>query len=260
MSLGSNDALLAIQDLSVSYAGKSLVLAHIGIDVGPGEIVALLGANGAGKTTLIRAISGLIRLHGGAILSGTVRFAGHDMVHLRADRIVRLGLGQVPEGRLIFKNLTVEENLDVGAAILPRARGRERIDAVYQLFPRLAERKRQPAGLMSGGEQQMLALGRALASAPRLILIDELSLGLAPLIVRSIYEQLENIRAAFGTSMLIVEQNARLALEICDRAYVLERGEIVVSGTAEEVSGSERMRESYLGTSVLEGSRGGGVQ
>lgn len=247
MSLRTHEPLLTVSSLSAGYGGKAGVLSGIDLTVGKAEIVAILGANGAGKTTFIRAISGLIKLHGGTIRSGRVQLGDRDTTRLAAESIVRLGLGQVPEGRLVFKNLTVEENLEVGAAVLPRNEGRKTMDAVYQLFPRLAERRTQLAGLMSGGEQQMLALGRALASAPRLILVDELSLGLAPLIVRDIYAQFETIRSSFGTSMLIVEQNARLALEVSERTYVLERGQVVLSGPSGEVAGSPRIRESYLG-------------
>ncbi|MYZ46913.1 ABC transporter ATP-binding protein [Rhizobiales bacterium L72] len=239
--------LLEVRTLSVAYGRKAVALNAVNLTVPKAGVVALLGANGAGKTTLIRTVSGLIRLHNGAITGGEVLLEGKSIAGLSADRIVRLGMGQVPEGRLVFKNLTVEENLQVGGAILPRATLAERLDAVYDLFPRLAERKDQAAGLMSGGEQQMLALGRALAASPRVLLIDELSLGLAPLIVGAIYQQLKKIREHFGTALLIVEQNARLALGICDYAYVLERGEIVLAGPAELVAASERMHESYLG-------------
>ncbi len=247
MSPCNHESLLSVAGLSVSYGGKALVLSGIDLSVGKGEIVAILGANGAGKTTLIRAISGLLKLHGGAILAGQIKIGADDTTRLAPETIVRLGLGQVPEGRLVFKNLTVEENLDVGAAVLPREKGRRTMAAVYHLFPRLAERRTQLAGLMSGGEQQMLALGRALASSPRLILVDELSLGLAPLIVRDIYAQFKTIRSEFGTSMLIVEQNARLALDVSERAYVLERGEVVLSGLSADVATSARIHESYLG-------------
>jgi branched-chain amino acid transport system ATP-binding protein len=239
--------LIELRGLSACYGGKAIVLRDVDLSIPAGGMVALLGANGAGKTSLIRAISGLLPLHHGAITAGSVRIGGTEITGLGPDRIVRLGLAQVPEGRMVFRHLTVEENLRVGAAVISRAQGDQRIAAVYELFPRLAERRRQAAGLMSGGEQQMLALGRALASAPRVLLIDELSLGLAPIIVKSIYDQLRQVRAAFGTAMLVVEQNARLALEICDTAHVLERGAIVLSGTADAVAGSERMRESYLG-------------
>ena len=240
-------ALLEVQSLGVGYGRMGLTLDGVSLSVGKGQIVALLGANGAGKTTLIRSISGLLPLYGGGVQSGTVTLDGQDITRLSPERIVRLGMTQVPEGRLIFKTLSVEDNLGVGAAILPSAKRKEQIDAVYDLFPRLAERRGQAAGLMSGGEQQMLAVGRALASAPRLILIDELSLGLAPLIVKAIFERLRDILNSFGTSMLVVEQNARLALKYCDRAYVLERGKIALSGASTELAGSERMRELYLG-------------
>jgi branched-chain amino acid transport system ATP-binding protein len=159
-----------------------------------------------------------------------------------------MGMGQVPEGRMVFKQLSVEDNLAVGAAILPRAAARERMDAVYELFPRLLERRKQAAGWLSGGEQQMLALGRALVGGPRLLLVDELSLGLAPLIVQAIYKQLVIVGETLGTSMLIVEQNVRIALEFASRAYVLERGQISLSGTSDEIRNSPSMRDSYLGT------------
>lgn len=243
-------ALLDIANLSAGYGRMGLALNGINLSVEKGQIVALLGGNGAGKTTLIRAISGLISLHNGSVASGTARFDGEDLIRLPSHRIVRLGVSQVPEGRMVFKTLSVEDNLAVGAAALPSARRMEQIDAIYQLFPRLAERRGQAAGLMSGGEQQMLAVGRALASAPRLMLIDELSLGLAPLIVRAIYERLRDIVATFGTSMLVVEQNAHLALRYCDRAYVLERGRIALSGSATELAGSGRVQDLYLGASA----------
>jgi len=240
-------SLLEIAGLSVGYHRKGLTLETVNLSVEPGRIVALLGPNGAGKTTLIRAASGLIGLYGGSIAGGRVLFEGRDLTRMGADRIVRLGMAQVPEGRLVFKTLSVEENLMVGAAVLPRGRRAARLDSIYDLFPRLAERKGQLAGLMSGGEQQMIAVGRALASEPRLILIDELSLGLAPLITRAIYEQLRVIVASTGTAMLVVEQNAHLALHYCDEAYVLERGQIALSGTAKELASNEQVLKAYLG-------------
>jgi len=240
-------SLLEIAGLSVGYHRKGLTLESVNLSVEPGRIVALLGPNGAGKTTLIRAASGLIGLYGGSIAGGRVLFEGRDLTRLGADRIVRLGMAQVPEGRLVFKSLSVEENLMVGAAVLPRGRRAAKLDTIYELFPRLAERKGQLAGLMSGGEQQMIAVGRALASEPRLILIDELSLGLAPLITRAIYEQLRVIVASTGTAMLVVEQNAHLALHYCDEAYVLERGQIALSGTAKELASNEQVLKAYLG-------------
>ncbi len=243
-------AILDVQNLSAGYGRMGLVLDGISLSVPEGQIVALLGANGAGKTTLIRAVAGLMSLHGGRLAEGRVMVAGEDASRLPADRIVRLGVAHVPEGRLVFRTLSVADNLAVGAAVLPRSRRNERMDAIYDLFPRLAERRSQPAGLLSGGEQQMLAVGRALAAAPRLMLIDELSLGLAPLIVRAIYERLRQILTSFGTSMLVVEQNARLALQYCDQAYVLEGGRIALSGAAEALKTDPRMQDLYLGASA----------
>jgi branched-chain amino acid transport system ATP-binding protein len=242
------ESILDVKGLSVGYARKGLALDNVSLSVPKGSIVALLGANGAGKTTLIRALTGLLPLHHGHIAQGSVALAGQAILGLPSHKLVRLGMAQVPEGRLIFKQLSVEDNLHVGAAILPRSAVKERMQAVYELFPRLLERRQQAAGWLSGGEQQMLALGRALVSGPRLLLVDELSLGLAPLIVHSIYKQLRVVAETFGTSMLVVEQNARLALEFAASAYVLDRGRIVLSGPAAEVAASQTMKESYLGT------------
>ena len=186
-------------------------------------------------------------LHNGQIIRGSIDMDGQSILGLPSHKLVRLGLGQVPEGRLVFKQLTVEENLRVGAAVLPRSTEKERMDAVYELFPRLLERRTQAAGWLSGGEQQMLALGRALVTRPRLLLVDELSLGLAPLIVSAIYKQLKLVGETLGASILVVEQNARLALDFAATAYVLERGRITLSGSAQEVANSDAVRESYLG-------------
>lgn len=240
--------MLEIENLSVGYARKGLALDNVSLSVPPGTIVALLGANGAGKTTLIRAVTGLLDLHNGYVASGRIGFDGNQIVNVAPHRLVRMGMGQVPEGRMVFKQLSVEDNLAVGAAILPRAAVRERMDAVYELFPRLLERRKQAAGWLSGGEQQMLALGRALVGGPRLLLVDELSLGLAPLIVQAIYKQLVIVGETLGTSMLIVEQNVRIALEFASSAYIIERGQITLSGTADEIRNSPSMRDSYLGT------------
>lgn len=239
--------MLEINDLSVGYARKGLALDGVSLAVPKGSIVALLGANGAGKTTLIRAVSGLLDLHHGHISQGNVLLDGQSILGFPSHRLVRMGMGHVPEGRLIFKQLSVEDNLKVGAAFLPRAKVAERLEAVYTLFPRLLERRTQSAGWLSGGEQQMLALGRALVGSPRLLLVDELSLGLAPLIVKTIYEQLRMVGDTLGTSMLIVEQNAKLALEFASSAYILNSGRIVLSGTAAEVAASDVMKASYLG-------------
>lgn len=240
-------AVLEVKNLAVGYARKGLALEDVSLSVPKGGIVALLGANGAGKTTLLRGVTGLLDLHHGHVTAGAVHFEGRPILGLPPHKRVRLGLAQVPEGRLVFKQLSVEDNLLVGAAILPRSQVREALDQVYALFPRLFERRKQAAGWMSGGEQQMLALSRALIGRPRLLLIDELSLGLAPLIVKEIYEQLLKVGEGLGTAMLVVEQNARLALEFATTAYVLNRGQVVLSGTAAEVAADEGMKASYLG-------------
>ena len=241
------EAILQVKGLSVGYARKGLALEDVSLEVPTGTIVALLGANGAGKTTLIRAVTGLLSLHHGHVEAGSVALAGQPILGMPSHKLVRLGMAQVPEGRLIFKQLTVEDNLSVGAATLPRSAVKARMDAGDELFPRLLDRRLQAAGWLSGGEQQMLALGRALVSGPKLLLVDELSLGLAPLIVQSIYKQLKVVAQTLGTSMLIVEQNARLALEFASTAYVLDRGRIVLSGPSAEVAASDVMHESYLG-------------
>jgi branched-chain amino acid transport system ATP-binding protein len=238
---------LQLRDVSVSYGGKGLALEGVNLTIPKAGVVALLGANGAGKTTLIRAVSGLLTLHNGQITQGSIHMDGQSIVGLPAHKLVRMGMGQVPEGRLVFKQLSVEDNLRVGAAVLPKASEKRRLDAVYELFPRLLERRTQAAGWLSGGEQQMLALGRALVTEPRLLLVDELSLGLAPLIVSAIYKQLQKVGQTLGASILVVEQNAHLALNFASTAYVLERGRIALSGTASEVAASDLVRESYLG-------------
>ena len=245
-------AVLEVSNLAVGYARKGLALEEVSLSVPKGGIVALLGANGAGKTTLLRAVTGLLDLHHGHVTGGTVRFEGQPVLGLPPHKRVRLGMAQVPEGRLVFKQLSVEDNLLVGAAILPRSQVRAGLDQVYALFPRLLERRKQAAGWMSGGEQQMLALGRALIGRPRLLLVDELSLGLAPLIVLEIYKQLRVVGETLGTAMLVVEQNARLALEFAKSAYVLNRGRVVLSGPAADVAADEGMRESYLGVQKRE--------
>ncbi len=238
---------LEVRDLSVRYASKGFALDGVTLSIPKGSIVALLGANGAGKTTLIRSITGLLPLHSGQATGGSIHMDGQSILGLPPHKLVRMGMGQVPEGRLVFKQLTVEENLRVGAAVLPKSTEKERMDAVYELFPRLLERRGQAAGWLSGGEQQMLALGRALVTRPRLLLVDELSLGLAPLIVSAIYKQLRMVGQTLGASILVVEQNAKLALDFASTAYVLERGRITLHGTADEVAASDVVRESYLG-------------
>jgi branched-chain amino acid transport system ATP-binding protein len=233
--------LLALEKLEVAYGG---IRAVKGIDlaVESGETVCLIGANGAGKTTTLRAITGLVRA-----AAGRVRYAGEDLGRLRVHEIARRGLALVPEGRGVFPQLTIEENLAMGAyARKDRAAVRADIDHAFQLFPRLAERRRQTAGTLSGGEQQMLAIARALMSRPKLLLLDEPSMGLAPLMVEKIFEVIRTI-AKEGVTLLLVEQNARLALETSDRAYVLEGGLVTLSGPASSLLHDPRVREAYLG-------------
>ena len=237
--------LLEIRDLHVGY-GNVEVLHGISLDVGEGEIVALLGSNGAGKTTTLRAISGLIRPRAGEIV-----MAGQPLNALRAHQIVALGLGHVPEGRRMFGALTVEENLQLGGYLIRRegAVMAQRMDHVYQTFPRLGERRSQLAGTLSGGEQQMLAIARALMLRPRIIVLDEPSMGLAPKLVRVIFGMIAEI-CNEGTSILLVEQNARQALRIAHRAYVLESGRIALAGPARDLAQDSRVRAAYLGGSA----------
>jgi branched-chain amino acid transport system ATP-binding protein len=238
------DPMLSVRDLHVSYPGGVNAVKGASLDVNEGEIVALLGSNGAGKSTLLNCISGLIRPR-----AGQVTFQGHDITRLAAHRIIRLGMAQSPEGRRVFAPLTVRENLLLGGYT---HRGRtlsESLDGVLALFPRLRDRLPQLAGTLSGGEQQMLAIGRALMARPRLLLLDEPSLGLAPLVVRSIFATIRQVNAE-GTSVLLVEQDARAALRLADRAFVLDAGEIVLSGSAAELAKDPRVEAAYLGGSV----------
>ncbi len=234
--------LLHIEDLH-TYYGHVHALKGITLDVEAGEIVTLLGANGAGKSTTLRAISGLI-----PIREGSLTFDGRPLNDVPAHKIVEQGIAHAPEGRHIFATLTVTENLNMGAYTLGSdkaaiAANRER---VFKLFPRLEERRRQLGGTLSGGEQQMLTIGRALMASPRLLLLDEPSLGLAPLLVRLIFDTIREINAA-GVTVLLVEQNARAALKIAHRAYVMETGRLTLSGSAAELLADERVRKAYLG-------------
>jgi len=234
--------LLAIDDLSVHY-GAIRALHGISITVEDGEIVTLIGANGAGKSTTLRAVSALCRCS-----EGTITFDGRNLAGLRPHQVLRLGLAQVPEGRGIFPNLTVDENLDLGAfARKDAAAVASDRDRVFGLFPRLSERLSQRAGTLSGGEQQMLAIGRALLARPRLLLMDEPSLGLAPQLVQTIFKIIREINAS-GTTIFLVEQNAHMALQIARRAYVLEVGRVVMSGDAKELAASQEVRKAYLGS------------
>ncbi|NLG85072.1 MAG: ABC transporter ATP-binding protein [Firmicutes bacterium] len=233
--------ILEVNDVHVYY-GAIHALKGISFAVAEGEIVTLIGANGAGKSTTLKTISGLLRPR-----SGSIRFAGEDLTRIPAHRIVARGISQVPEGRRVFANLTVMENLELGAYCRSDATGiRKDLERVFSLFPRLAERRRQLAGSLSGGEQQMLAMARGLMSRPRLMLMDEPSMGLAPLLVQEIFRIIREINAA-GTTVLLVEQNAHMALSIAHRAYVLETGRIVLSGPAEELAQDPKVKEAYLG-------------
>ena len=232
---------LVVEGLDVFY-GAVHALKGVSLRVEPGEIVTLIGANGAGKTTLLRTISGLIPARG-----GHVRLEDRELLKLPPHEIVGLGISQSPEGRLVFANMSVEDNLELGAY---RRRDRARIradrDAVYQLFPRLLERRRQAAGTLSGGEQQMLAIGRALMSSPRLLLLDEPSLGIAPLLVRDIFKTIVEINKR-GTTVLLVEQNSHMALSIARRGYVLETGRVVLEDEAAKLAANAEVRAAYLG-------------
>jgi len=238
--------LLAVENVEVVY-GVSLALRGVSFVVPEHGAVALLGPNGAGKTSTIRAISGLLDVHGGSIRDGDIRLHGRSIRRLRADRIVSSGVAQVPEGRLVFAHLTVEENLRVGASARKTPGVGDSLDQVYDLFPRLAERRRQQAGWLSGGEQQMLAIGRALMAAPRLLLLDEVSLGLAPRVIEDIFERLGEVRRELGTAMLLVEQNARVALGFVDYGYILESGRIVLEGESADLRANDVVQQSYLG-------------
>ncbi len=233
--------MLSVQNIDVYY-GAIHALKGISIDVTEGEIVTLIGANGAGKSTTLRTISGLLKPKSGKII-----YEGKEIAGLPAQQIVGLGLSQVPEGRRIFANMTVMENLELGAYL---RKDKENLAGdlknVFAKFPRLEERKAQVAGTLSGGEQQMLAMGRALMSRPRLLLLDEPSMGLAPLLVKEIFAIIKEINEG-GTTILLVEQNANMALSIADRAYVLETGRIILSGSAKELAASEEVRKAYLG-------------
>jgi len=233
--------LLDVRDLVAGY-GQISVLAGVSFEVGEGEMVAILGGNGAGKTTLIRAVSGVIRSAGGRVI-----FSGRDIAGWTTDRVGEEGLIQVPEGRQVFASLEVEENLRLGA-ILRRARAnaKSELERVYALFPRLAERRRQAAGTLSGGEQQMLAIGRALMARPVLMMLDEPSLGLAPIMVDAMFETITQL-AREGMSLVLVEQNVAESLAICKRAYVLENGKVVLSGRCDALLADDRVRQAYLG-------------
>ena len=231
--------MLKIEDMHVYY-GAIHAVKGVSFEVGEGEIVALIGANGAGKSTILKTISGLMHPR-----SGSITFMDKNIAHTDAYKLVRQGLAHVPEGRRIFLQMTVQENLEMGA-FTQKEVSKEELDKVFELFPRLKERRKQVAGTLSGGEQQMLAMSRALMSKPKLMMLDEPSMGLAPILVDQIFSIIKELHAA-GTTILLVEQNASKALEIADRAYVLETGTITLSGTGAELAQSDEVRKAYLG-------------
>ena len=232
-------ALLSVDDVHVAY-GKVEAVRSASLEVGDNEIVTIIGANGAGKTTLLNAIMGILPL------TGRVSFAGEDVARLEIEDRVAAGLSLVPEHRELFASMNVEDNLQLGAFRVAKTQAATSFERVYALFPRLKERRKQLAGTLSGGEQQMLAMGRALMGAPKLLMLDEPSLGLAPIIVADIFKTIGDLRIA-GVSVLLVEQNAQAALAIADRAYVMELGEFVLNGAAKEIASDQRVVASYLG-------------
>ena len=234
-----SDMMLKVDNINVYY-GQIHTLKDVSIEVKKGEIVALIGANGAGKTTTLRTISGLLRSK-----TGRIEYNDEDISHTEAHKLVSKGIAHVPEGRHVFLQMTVQENLEMGA-YTNASYTKEGIADVYQRFPRLKHRRNQIAGTLSGGEQQMLAMGRALMSRPHLMMLDEPSMGLAPILVQQIFDIIKELHAA-GTTILLVEQNAEMALEIANRAYVLESGRIKLSGTGEELAKSDEIKKAYLG-------------
>lgn len=233
--------MLQVNGIDVYY-GNIQALKEVSLSIEQGEIVTLIGANGAGKSTLLKTISGLLKPKQGDIL-----FSGASISGKPAQAIVKQGISHVPEGRRVFSQMTVEENLELGAYLRKdKAEIKKDFEKVYDLFPRLLERRKQHAGTLSGGEQQMLAMGRALMARPRLLLLDEPSMGLAPLLVKTIFRIIEEINET-GTTILLIEQNANMALSVADRAYVIETGKIVLSGTADELNASEEVKMAYLG-------------
>ena len=232
-------AMLKVNDIHVYY-GKIHAVKGVSFEVNEGEIVSLIGANGAGKSTILKTVSGLMHPK-----SGTIEFMGKDIAHMEPNKIVTKGLVHVPEGRRVFAHMSVMENIEMGAYILGKA-PEEAVEDVFTRFPRLKERRKQEAGTLSGGEQQMLAMGRALMSHPQIILMDEPSMGLSPIFVNEIFDIIEEVSKS-GTTVLLVEQNAKKALSIADRAYVLETGNIVLDGKASELLDNDSIKKAYLG-------------
>ncbi len=234
-------SMLKIDDINVYY-GSIHALKGVSLEVNEGEIVTLIGANGAGKSTLLKTLSGLLKPK-----EGSIHYLDSPIAGKQAQAIVKAGISHVPEGRRVFADMSVEENIELGAFLRKDKAGiQEDFQKVYKIFPRLLERRKQSAGTLSGGEQQMLAMGRAIMARPKLLLLDEPSMGLAPLMVKTIFEVVKEINKE-GTTILLVEQNANMALSIADRAYVIETGRVILSGTAEELQASEEIKNAYLG-------------
>ena len=233
-------SMLKVEHIDVYY-GAIHAIKDISFEVNEGEIVTLIGANGAGKSTTLKTVSAMMRPK-----NGTIEFLGHNMTNLAPHKIVPLGMAHCPEGRRIFQQMTVRENLEMGAYTRPTSEVEDSIEDIYQRFPRLKERYKQVAGTLSGGEQQMLAMGRAMMSKPKLLMLDEPSMGLAPLLVEEIFEIIKELNAA-GTTILLVEQNAQMALSIAHRGYVLETGKITMDGDARALLTDERVQKAYLG-------------
>jgi branched-chain amino acid transport system ATP-binding protein len=249
---GAPAPMLLLNNVEVIYDGVILVLKGVSLAVASGGITTLLGANGAGKTTTLKAISGLLRPERGEVTKGSIEFDGHRVDRLPAHEIVKRGIAQVFEGRRVFEHLTTEENLIAGAHVRRELREvRRTLEAVYGYFPRLRERRRVPSGYLSGGEQQMLVIGRALMSEPRLMLLDEPSLGLAPMLVEEIFHIVQRLNRERGLTVLLVEQNAALALTIAERGYVMENGRIVLEDSAAALRQNADVREFYLGLTEL---------
>ncbi len=236
----AKEPMLSVYNINVWY-GAIHAIKNISFDVNEGEIVALIGANGAGKSTTLKTVSGLLRTK-----TGSIKFEGDDITHVPADKLVGRGLAQVPEGRRVFLEMSVEENLEMGAYTQPASSIAPGLERVYDQFPRLKERRRQVAGTLSGGEQQMLAMGRALMSNPKLLMLDEPSMGLAPILIEQIFQIIEELHKA-GTTVLLVEQNAQMALSIATRGYVLETGSVTMTGTGRELLTNDDVRKAYLG-------------
>ncbi len=242
--------MLKLDGIEVVYGGAVLVLRGLSIEVPEGRIVALLGANGAGKSTTLKSVSGLLASEGGKVTRGSIRFDGKEIAGCAPEELVSRGIFHVMEGRRVFEDLSVEENLACGGyRRTDRSGMRADLEMVYDFFPRLRERRRQQAGYLSGGEQQMLAIGRGLMAAPRLMLLDEPSLGIAPLLVQEIFRLIERINRERGTTILLVEQNANIALGIAHHAFLMEGGRAVLDGPAESLRSSDEVRQFYLGFS-----------